>query len=308
MVDEEEAERLCDSPVVETSNEVQKVVALKMTDVEALVAEEATISEDIDDFLDENIIREIGNAVEDFDRINQKIEDLRSIYRGKHNQLKSSLSNPEYADRYADRYKNKVDTIKNYIKNLKQERWCIRNEADTKAQDVAKVQKSKFQFLEGEVDAAITRLAVLLSLEDEDWEAEADEQISRRRVEITEQVKEVTAISTTIKELVEAATDEDALEKVQVKKRKYEALLTLKDEYYSRLHKEVKDRQIDEKKAFNKSKLNIKFPKFKGHESREDIYTFQSNFEKVHLKGTPRHLLPDLIKNNFPENTSLRFA
>ena len=305
VVDPEEAEVSSESAEVETLSEVQKTEALKMTEVNDLVADEATISEDIDDFLDENIIREIGNAVEDYDRINQKIEDLRSAFRGKHKQLKSSIGDQEYADKYADQCRTKLDAIKDYIMNLKQARRTLRAGEDTKAQDVSRVQKAKFQFLGNEIDAAVNKLTDLFSLGHEVWKAETDEKISKRRSEITEQVKEVTAISTTIKELVEAATDEESFDEVRDKKKNYEALLTLKDEYNSRLQKEVKDRQIDEKKAFNKSKLNIKLPKFKGYDSSQDIYTFQSNFEKIHLKDTPRHLLPDLLKNNFLENPAL---
>ena len=80
VVDVEE-EVLSESAEVEAVHEVQAAEAVKMTDVNELVAEEATISEDIDDFLDENIVKEIGNAVEDFDRINHRVEDLRSFKR-----------------------------------------------------------------------------------------------------------------------------------------------------------------------------------------------------------------------------------
>ena len=68
---------------------------------------------------------------------------------------------------------------------------------------------------------------------------------------------------------------------------------------------QVKNCQIEEKKASNKQKLNIKIPEFKGYDSTLDIYTFKSKFEKVHLKDTPMHLLPDLLKNNFLEGPAL---
>ena len=55
-----------------------------MGEVARLKNEEASISGDIDDFFDENIIKEIGNRAEDYDVVNKRVEDLRSLYRGKH--------------------------------------------------------------------------------------------------------------------------------------------------------------------------------------------------------------------------------
>ncbi|MEM7375655.1 MAG: hypothetical protein AAF587_44090, partial [Bacteroidota bacterium] len=45
--------------------------------------------------------------------------------------------------------------------------------------------------------------------------------------------------------------------------------------------------------------------KFKGYESSFDIYTFQRDFEKLHIKSTPSSLLPDLLKNNYLEGPAL---
>ena len=59
------------------------------TNLDVLFADEATIPEDIDDFLEENVVADLGHSVEDYDMINKNVEGLRSAYRGKHNQLKS---------------------------------------------------------------------------------------------------------------------------------------------------------------------------------------------------------------------------
>ena len=87
-------------------------------------------------------------------------------------------------------------------------------------------------------------------------------------------------------------------------KRRYQKLLVTKNEYTERLGKEVKLREIEERKAFDKSKLNIKLPKFGGYKSSVDIHTFQRNFEKIY-KATPKSFLPDLLKNNFLEDSAL---
>ena len=93
-----------------------------MGDPTQLAAEEMTISEDIEDFLDENIVKEMGNNVDDYDFVNKRVEELRSRYRGKHNQLKSVLKDDEYNDKYGDTYVNKLDEIKEYVRQLKAKR------------------------------------------------------------------------------------------------------------------------------------------------------------------------------------------
>ena len=40
---------------------------------------------------------------------------------------------------------------------------------------------------------------------------------------------------------------------------------------------------------------------FKGYESSSDVYTFQDEFEKLHLRDTPSDSLADLLKNNYLE-------
>jgi len=45
--------------------------------------------------------------------------------------------------------------------------------------------------------------------------------------------------------------------------------------------------------------LNINLKKFNGYESTTDIFTFRSNFEKLHSRNTPKKLLPDLLINNY---------
>ena len=71
------------------------------------------------------------------------------------------------------------------------------------------------------------------------------------------------------------------------------------------MQKEVAKREILKKEHFKSSKLNIKLSKFCGYGSATDIYTFQSEFEKIYLQSTPRDLLPDLLKNNLLADPAL---
>jgi len=68
---------------------------------------------------------------------------------------------------------------------------------------------------------------------------------------------------------------------------------------------EYDSRDIETCKLFKESSINIKLPHFKGYYSSINIYEFQNDFEKLHLRRTPRKLLPDLLKNNYLEEPAL---
>jgi hypothetical protein len=134
-------------------------------------------------------------------------------------------------------------------------------------------------------------------VEDEDWKLLTDDDVSKRRTDLSQDLKDVNELAATFSDMIDSGSDDASLQVIKDKKQLYEKLLSIRDMYEAKLQEEVKERELDEKKAFNKSKLNIKLPKFKGYDSSQDIYTFKSNFEKIHLKETPRHMLPDLLKN-----------
>ena len=103
-----------------------------MADPIRFAAEEATISDDIEDFIEENNIKDIGKNVNDYDSVNKSIEELRSVYWGKHNKLKTVLHEIEYKDKYEVTYMKMLDIIKGYIKELTAQRRILRDEEDLK--------------------------------------------------------------------------------------------------------------------------------------------------------------------------------
>ena len=66
--------------------------------------------------------------------------------------------------------------------------------------------------------------------------------------------------------------------------------------------------ELEKRQKFDEKNLNIKLTKFIGYASSTDIFTFQSDFEKVHLRTTPKEPLPDLLKNNFLEDPALKMV
>ena len=79
-------------------------------------------------------------------------------------------------------------------------------------------------------------------------------------------------------------------------------------EFQIKLKHEIKFRELNKEKTFEASKLKIQLPKFKGYDSSLDVYTFQEKFEKLHLKGTPKRHLPELLKNNYLEGSAMDFV
>ena len=134
-----------------------------------------------------------------------RILGLRSVYRGKHNQLKSAMANEDYEARYRDEYNAKIGVIKEYIKSLKERRRDIRAGEEDKMKEVLDVQDSKFKFLSTEIEQQINRLDKIFNLNEEAWKEETDESVSRRRKELPEYMKEVQALPTSLKDLMDCA-------------------------------------------------------------------------------------------------------
>ena len=139
-----------------------------------LLAEELAIAEDIDDFMEENIVKEIGNNVNDHDLICRQIEESRTTYRTKHNKLKSSVEAQEYKLKYEKAYLERIESIKTYIKAVKAQRKNLRDGEDMKAQDVSKAKADKFKFIEKEIRDSITRLENVFNINEDDWVRESE--------------------------------------------------------------------------------------------------------------------------------------
>ena len=80
---------------------------------DALVIDEPTIGDDIDDYIDENNLENMLSIKEVDEKI-QQIEELRTAYRRKHNELKVLLAS-NYEESYAEDGKKRLASVKNYI-------------------------------------------------------------------------------------------------------------------------------------------------------------------------------------------------
>ena len=64
-------------------------------------------------------------------------------------------------------------------------------------------------------------------------------------------------------------------------------------------------RDLSFEKLKNASILNIELPKFRGYKSPMDIYSFQTEFEKLISPRIQKKLLPEYLKRNYLEGPAL---
>ena len=110
----------------------------KFEGIHQLAAQIATISDDVDDRIDENPIEDICSSIEDLDVIIVKTENLRTQYRNKHQEMRISEGN-QYDETYKVNYDKKLALIKEYIKKAKDARKDMRHQESSQKE----VQKQK---------------------------------------------------------------------------------------------------------------------------------------------------------------------
>ena len=269
-----------------------------------LAVEEATLADDIIDFLEENAPDSFGESVEDVNSAIKRAEDLRSIYRKAHKELSIQLGE-RYEERYGKAFASLIGSIKDYIMKTKSYRRGIKEQQvsvnQSELQNDIMVQKRKNQFIINEIGRILSDLEKTLTV---DLDECSDGEIKSRKSDFTELNKDIQTLSTYMKDVMESSTMNTTTELNKLNSR-YNLLLKNKVQYVENLHREIKSREIEKKDVFNSSKLNIKLPKYKGYNSIIDIYSFQTQFEKLYLKTTPTLFLPDLLKNNHLEDPAL---
>ena len=77
------------------------------------------------------------------------------------------------------------------------------------------------------------------------------------------------------------------------------------DKYRDDLRREVADRNISKEKMQSSNCLKTFSSKFTGFDSALDIYSFQTEFEKIIVPGMQAKLLPDYLKNNHLDGAAL---
>ncbi|XP_057310601.1 uncharacterized protein LOC130648563 [Hydractinia symbiolongicarpus] len=225
------------------------------------------------------------------------MENLRTQYRRKHRELSANLKEL-YEGTYGKSYTLKIESMKSFVMMKRERRQRLRER-----QNLGDIESSerKMKFLVNEIIQLISYLqeSFTSSLSTLD-----DKEIKKRKEDLPEQLSQMETLRKSFKEMIETAKRKDEGNLDDLNKR-YDKLVDLKNCYIKTLDQEYQDRELSKVEKFNSSTLNIKLPIFKGYGSVCDIYTFQTDFEKLYLRSTPNAVLPDLLKNNFLEHPAL---
>ena len=276
--------------------------------VSALKVKIFGLTEDINDYIDEHDIDDIKYNVVDMDAAIQRVEDFRSIYREKHHEALALLGQEEYEKVFhklpdGDGGQTTPDVIvgkmKKYIVKVKEFRKNIRCNESAAKLDKIKVDTEYFAFLKSELEEQIKNMKIEVDKVPATFE---DDDLMLKKVQVADLQKKLEMFWNKILELMKMGIDSRVVENV---KTSYSELIASKDRYVDLLQSEVLQREIKKKENFKKSKLSIKLPKFSGYDSSTDIYTFQTDFEKIHLADTPSDIVPDLLKNNYLADPAL---
>ena len=170
-----------------------------------------TISEVIDDFIEENPHQELGSSMSDIDQIISKVEGMRSEFRSIHKELRIFCGEQRYNDdQFSNQYKEKLIEIKEYLTNVRGVRKQIRELEDKARLNSHIAHGKKLKFLGTEVRRIITHLQnkFEISLGDED-----DEEIKKRKEELSDDLKSFITIPKKIQEIMnEGETDNEVNE------------------------------------------------------------------------------------------------
>ena len=124
---------------------------------------------------------------------------------------------------------------------------------------------------------------------------EKDDVIIRRKVELKQNTQTMQQLTSLMQEIVKGNVLTVELKSdIQKLEKEYKKFEKQHQKYVNQLKDKANTRKVEKYKVFQQSQLNIKLEKFQGYNSSLDIYTFKSEYEKLHLNLTPKKLLPDL--------------
>ena len=250
---------------------------------------------EVDDTIDEHPIY----SGADFREVINKLCELRKSIRQNELQLQTETHNESLAQSIM----HALAKIKEYIKQVNDSK--IKSDIEqTKMNADAAIRKEKsLIFTINDTKRIIDELIAEFGHKPKNCN---DEELIQLKSNLSHNINRINQVSKKLESIVQNETNNPEVKTwVNQLMDQYEYLNVLKSTYTTSLTKEIDERQVYKQKLFSESKLNIKLEKFSGYSDNEDFYTFKSNFEKLHLRTTPKHLLADLLKNNYLKDPAL---
>jgi hypothetical protein len=264
-------------------------------EIKKLIQKQDTLNEDITDFIDENSVED--RSIEDLDVMISKMEKLRTNFRSTHKELQNLLED-EYEKKLMKQFDQTIRVIKTYIIDVQTSRKIIRREETARSKNKEKSKKRADKFMVAEIKMEMQHLLKEFSKTNEGI---SYEELLRRKAELSSNLKKTEAVAEIFKEILQSETSEDLEDVTET----YHRLNDFKRSYTEQLWKSIEEQDVLKYENFSTTSLNIKLSIFTGYNSVIDIYTFQSDFEKIYKKSSPKDMLPDLLKNNYLSGPSL---
>ena len=251
--------------------------------------------EEIKDVIDENSV--IESSQSELDSTMKRLEEFRTKLRRMSIILGTTDPNLQ------EDITNHLSLVKDYIKTAKDSRSKSRLREERKKQDLNVQKDRSIVFLIECIQRDLDEVEIFFQ---SDPTSASSDQLLKWRNDLLSVKKKLEKIASNYKEVLQSpVTDAERLGAIRDIAERYEKLSISNPIFTKALNEEVVRREVDKDLKFNKSQLNIKLECFTGYDSKSDIYTFQSDFEKIHLQSTPTRLLPDLLKNNFLADPAL---
>ena len=268
------------------------------------------LREEIEDFIDENPPNLTVISIEDIDSCIDTIVSYRTQFRQIMKDIQEILTDDDFDSSYSKNNSLVLASIKEYIVNAKDRKSELRCQ-EKETNDSEKTIKMKKNFEENSQKRRATEFLMnevqrLLAELHEEFTKECDgevtnEEITRRKDDLPANLLKMEQLSKKFQKYLETIPDDfhDEEENIDTLSIQYDDLIKHKESYEKFIQCEIHERELSKEKSFQVSSLNINLSKFNGFDSEIDIYTFQREFEKLHLKSTPKKMLSDLLKYNY---------
>ena len=270
-----------------------------MSNRKKLIKRVRMIQEAVLDYLDE--------SRDEPSKMTAKLDEYRVSLRDAHIDLEQTIDEDEYTEKFAESRKEITDLIKAKIKETLDAKDTKKTEEQAAEKEIQQAKQSSqdksLEFLSGELERVITELELffLSSVKDKN-----DPQLIQWNEELPDQVKRFDTLAERYHVIIQSPTSNTELEKKITKLGiRYQELASRKKVFVTMLKKEIVSRELGKQDLTKEARLNIKLPKFSGYESEMDIYSYQIEFEKLHLRTVPKRCLPDVLINNFLSEPAL---
>ena len=270
------------------------------------------LEEDFSDYLDEHRLEQMTMNTEDLNEYISRMEEYRKLYRTIDKSIKKKIKEEIYNQNYYNVFDYSLKLIKKCILQAIEKKSAMREESvqeelnkrDAKANErltSTTQMKDAAEFLIWEASRMIKELNDEFSKIDN----VDDDELLRRKEDHAEIGHQLERLSNKIQQVYQLKTGTINERSINDLRTRYNALLIQRVKYETHLNENMKERELLKEKVFQSTASTIPLGKFKGYDSENDIYTFQTEFEKLYLPLTPKKRLPDVLKNKHLEDPAL---